>query len=83
MQKHEKVTKQGFCKILRRKLRPRGSLIIQFQFLRVGWGGAYQLFLPLGWALIRGGRLFEVARLFSYGIFFSKNGIGGQKKSLD
>ena len=25
--------------------------------------GAYQLFLPTGWALIRGGRLFEVGRL--------------------
>ena len=25
--------------------------------------GAYSLFLPKGWALIRGGRLFEVGRL--------------------
>ena len=33
--KREEVTKQGFCKIRRRKLRPRGSLLlllIQFQF---------------------------------------------------
>ena len=44
--------------------------------MRVGWG---LIILPLGWALIRGGRLFKVGRLFSYGIFFSKNGIGGQK----
>ena len=26
--------------------------------------GAYQIFLPSGWALIRGGHKFEVGRLF-------------------
>ena len=26
--------------------------------------GAYYRFLPLGWVLIRGGRYFEVGRLF-------------------
>ena len=49
--KREEVTEQGFCKILWRKLRPRGILLlvfIQFQFQShchsSGWGG--------GWALI-------------------------------
>ena len=28
--KREEVTKQGFCKILWRKLRPRGSLLLEF-----------------------------------------------------
>ena len=44
--KREEVTKQGFCKILWRKLRPRGSLLlVLIQFLGgvrgkgVGWGG--------------------------------------------
>ena len=68
--KREDVIKQGFCKILLRKLRLRESLllvIIQFFFLVRGGGGeggvgaysrlgTYQLFLSLGWALIRGGR---------------------------
>ena len=68
--KREEVTKQGFCKILCRKLRPRESLLLKF-IHSSGWGGgerlfefdweeegvgAYYLFLPLGWALIRGGR---------------------------
>ena len=74
--KREEVTKQGFCKILRRKLRPQGSLLLELIHL-IGWGGgeclfefdwgeegvgaysrlgAYYLFLPLGWALIPGGR---------------------------
>ena len=74
--KREEVTKQGFCKILWRKLRPRGSLLKEF-IHSSGWGGgerlfefdweeegvgaysrlgAYELFRPLGWALIRGGR---------------------------
>ena len=74
--KRADVTKQGFCKILGRKLRPRGSLLLEF-IPSSGWGGgervfefdweeegvgaysrlvAYLLFLPLGWALIRGGR---------------------------
>ena len=78
--KREEVTKQGFCKILSRKLRPRKSLLLEF-IHSSGWGGGerlfefdweekgvvaflrlgtYYLFLPLGWALIRGGRSFEV-----------------------
>ena len=73
--KREEVTKQGFCKILRRKLRPRGGLLFEFIHSSGSGGGeclfefdwekgvgacsrlgAYLLFLPLGWALIRGGR---------------------------
>ena len=49
--KLEDVTRQGSCKILRRKLCLRGSLLlvlIQFLGGGVGWGG-------VGW----GGRLFE------------------------
>ena len=72
--KHEEVTKQGFCKILWRKLCPRESLLLQF-IHSVGWGGGECLFELIGrrrgWALIRGwapinffclsdGRLFKV-----------------------
>ena len=53
--KREEVTEQGFCKILGRTLRLRGSLLlvlIQFQFQShshsSGWG--------------EGGRLFELGR---------------------
>ena len=49
--KREEVTKQGFCKILRRTLRPRGSLLLvlfQFQFQShyhsSGRGGGGRLF---------------------------------------
>ena len=35
--KREEVTKQGFCKILWRKLRPRGSLLLEF-IHSSGWG---------------------------------------------
>ena len=41
--KREEVTKQGFCKILWRKLRPRGSLFLEFIHSR-GWGGGERLF---------------------------------------
>ena len=41
--KHEEVTKQGFCKILWRKLRPRGSLLLEF-IHSSGWGGGERLF---------------------------------------
>ena len=48
--KTRRVTKQGFCKILRRKLIPRGSLLlvlIQFQFQShchsSRWGGGGRL----------------------------------------
>ena len=49
--KREEVTKQGFCKILGRTLRLRGSLLlvlIQFQFQShfhsSGWGGGGRVF---------------------------------------
>ena len=41
--KREEVTKQGFCKILRRKLRPQGSLLLELIHL-IGWGGGECLF---------------------------------------
>ena len=67
--KREEVTKQGFCKILWRKLRPRGSLSLEF-IHSSGWGGGERLYefdweeeegvsaysrwaLIWGWALIR------------------------------
>ena len=63
--KREEVTKQGFCKILRRTLRLRGSLLLvlfQFHYHSSGWGGGGRLFEfdwqgeGVGRALIRGGR---------------------------
>ena len=60
--KREDGTKQGLCKLLRRKLRLRGSLLfvlIQFQFQchchSSGWGG--------------GGCLFEAGRLLTFSAF--------------
>ena len=41
------LTKQGFCKILWRKLRPRGSLLVEF-IHSSGWGGGECLF-ELDW----------------------------------
>ena len=41
--KREEVTKQGFCKILWRKLHPRGSLSLEF-IHSSGWGGGERLF---------------------------------------
>ena len=65
------VTKQGFCKMLSRKLRLReGSLIIYYLSLcGREWGGAGRLFeagrlltfLPLGWALIRINTVFNLS----------------------
>ena len=65
--KRKEVTKQGFCKILGRKLLLWGSLLlvlIQFQFqshyLPSRWGGGGRLFefdweeKGVGWVLIRG-----------------------------
>ena len=66
--KREQVTKQGFCKLLWRKFRPRVSLLLEF--IHSGWwGGGKRLFefdweeegvgaylrlgLIRGWALIR------------------------------
>ena len=43
IRKREDVTKQDFCKILWRKLRPRGSLLLEFIHSR-GWGGGERLF---------------------------------------
>ena len=43
MTKREEVTKQGFCKILWRKLRPLGSLLLEF-IHSSGWGGGERLF---------------------------------------
>ena len=37
------VTKQGFCKILWRKLHPRVSLLLEF-IHSSGWGGGERLF---------------------------------------
>ena len=62
--KLEDVQKQGLCKLRRRKLRLRGSLLlvlIQFQFKfqshfhSSGWGG--------------GGRLLEAGRLLTFSAF--------------
>ena len=41
--KREEVTKQGFGKILWRKLRPRESLLLEF-IPSSGWGGGERLF---------------------------------------
>ena len=41
--KREEVTKQGFCKILWRKLRPWESLLLKF-IHSSGWGGGELLF---------------------------------------
>ena len=41
--KGDEVTKQGFCKILWRKLSPRGSLLLEF-IQSGGWGGGEHLF---------------------------------------
>ena len=41
--KREEVTNQGFCKILGRKLRPRGSLLLEF-IHSFGWVGGERLF---------------------------------------
>ena len=54
------VTKQAFCKILCRKLRPRGSLLLEFIHSN-GWGGGERLF-EFDWEEEGGGRLFEAGR---------------------
>ena len=68
--KPEEVTKQGFCKILRRTLRLRGSLLLvlfQFQFQShyhsSGWGGVGAYLSLIGKRRGWGGRLFEAGRL--------------------
>ena len=62
MEKREDVTKQGSCKILWRKLRLRGSLLLVLIQFWGGWGGGGRLFEfkweweggRVAWALIRG-----------------------------
>ena len=41
--KREEVTKQGFCKIPWRKLRPQGILLLEFTHSS-GWGRGERLF---------------------------------------
>ena len=64
--KREEVTKQGFCKILWRKLLPRGSLLLEF-IHSSGWGGGERLLSLIGRR--RGGRLFEAERLLTFSAF--------------
>ena len=52
--KREEVTKQGFCKILWRKLLPRESVLLEF-IHSSGWGG--------------GERLFEAGHLLTFSAF--------------
>ena len=71
--KREDVTKQGFCKILCRKLRLRGSLLlVLIQFWGMGgWDGRFIEFewewdgKKVGW----GGRLFEAGHLLTFSAF--------------
>ena len=73
IKKREDVTKQGFCKILWRKLRPRGTLLLEF-IHSSGWGGGERLFefdweeegvgAYSRWALIRGWALIRINTLF-------------------
>ena len=70
--KREEVTKQGFCMILWRKLRPRGSLLSEF-IHSSGWGGveegvgAYSRWVLIwNWALIR---INTVVRVWNGGSF--------------
>ena len=75
--KVEDVTRQGSCKILWRKLRLRGSLLlVLIQFLGgvrgkgVGWGGrlltfsAFRMGAYSRWALIRGWALIRINTVF-------------------
>ena len=67
MTKRDEVTKEGFCKILWRKLRPRGSLLLEF-IHSSGWGGGERLF-EFDWEEEGGGRLFEAGRLLTFSAF--------------
>ena len=64
--KREEVTKQSFCKVLWRKLRPRGSLLLELNHLS-GWGGGERLF-EFDWEE-EGVRLFEAGRLLTFSAF--------------
>ena len=44
-------------------------------FIRLSALGAYLIFGPSGWALIRGGRLFEAGRLFNFHHFQQRKGL--------
>ena len=81
--KREEVTKQGLCKILWRKLRPRESLLLEF-IHSSGWGGGERLFEfdweEEGWALInffclKDRRLFEVGAISRLGAYSNKYGM--------
>ena len=65
--KREEVIKQGFCKILWRKLRPRGSLLLEF-IHSSGWIGGERLF-EFDWEWGEGGRLFGAGLLLTFSAF--------------
>ena len=65
--KREEVTKQGFCKILWRKLRPWESPLLEF-IHSTGWGGGERLF-EFDWEEEGGGRLFEAGHLLTFSAF--------------
>ena len=75
MTKREDVTKQGSCKILWRKLRLRGSLLlVLIQFL--GGGVRVVAFLSLSWSgreVGWGGRLFEAGSLLCRCVIYKPN----------
>ena len=75
IRKREEVTKQGFCKILWRKLGHRGSLLLEF-IRSLGLLNLFTQVGGVGWALIwvwlgggGGGRLFEAGRLLTFSAF--------------
>ena len=76
--KREDVTKQGFCKILWRKLRLRGSLLLELiQSLGGGRGevggvgvGALLSLSGIGREVGWGERLFEAGRLLTFSAFW-------------
>ena len=87
--KREEVTKQGFSILLWKKLRPRGSLLLEL-IHSSGWDGGECLYEfdweEEGWARIRGwalinfffvqdGRLFEVGANLQLGAYSNKYGI--------
>ena len=69
--KREDVTKQGFCQILSRKLRLRGSLLLELiQFLGDGLGvGALLSLSGIRREVAWGGRIFEAGRLLTFSAF--------------
>ena len=69
--KREDVTKQGFCQILSRKLRLRGSLLLELiQFLGDGVGvGALLSLSGIRREVAWGGRIFQAGRLLTFSAF--------------